>query len=86
MLSKHLQVHPLQGQNVLRNGCDEGGDLCPEIQEMYINVVLQHFIEHRRNLKIIFRTSKELKRVHLLMIKLEHLNFGIERTNIEHRT
>ena len=35
---------------------------------------------------ILFRTSNKLEHVHLLMIELEHLNFGFERTNIEHRT
>ena len=29
-----------------------------------------------------FRTSDELEQVHLLMIELEHLNFGLEQTNI----
>ena len=35
---------------------------------------------------IVFRTSNKLKRVHLLVIELEHPGFGFERTNIEHRT
>ena len=34
------------------------------------------FYNHRMN----------FKNVHLLMIELEHLNFGFERTDIEHRT
>ena len=87
MLSKYLQVHPLQGQNVLRNGCDVGGDLCPEIQKMYINVVLlvkQHFIKHRMNSNIIFRTLNELEQVHLL--KFKHPIFGFEWSDIEHQT
>ena len=33
-----------------------------------------------------FRTSNELKRIHLLMIELEHLYFGFERTDINHQT
>ena len=35
---------------------------------------------------IIFRTSKQLKRVHLLVVELEHPIFGFERSNIELRT
>ena len=34
----------------------------------------------------LFWTSNELKRVHLLVIELEHPNFGFERSNIELRT
>ena len=34
----------------------------------------------------LFRTSNELERVHLLVIELEHLIFGFERSNIELRT
>ena len=33
-----------------------------------------------------YRTSNELERVRLLVIELEHLIFGFERTNIERRT
>ena len=33
-----------------------------------------------------YRTSNKLERVHLLVIELEHLIFGFERTNIEHQT
>ena len=39
-----------------------------------------HFIEH------IFRTMNELKRFHLLIMELKHLNFGFKRTDIEHGT
>ena len=41
------------------------------------------FIEHRINSNIIFQTSNELERVHLLAIELEHHIFGFERSNIE---
>ena len=37
----------------------------------------------RSNSNIIFRTSNELERVHILVIELEHPFFGFERTNIE---
>ena len=40
-------------------------------------------MEHRSNSNIIFRTSHDLKRVHLLVIELEHPIFGFERMNIE---
>ena len=33
-----------------------------------------------------YQTSNELECVHLLMIELKHLDFGLDRTNIEHRT
>ena len=45
-----------------------------------------HFSEHQTNSNIIFWTPNELKRVHLLMIQLEHLNFGFEWTDIKHQT
>ena len=32
------------------------------------------------------QTTNELECVHLLIIELEHLNFGFKRTDIEHRT
>ena len=32
-----------------------------------------------------FETSNELECVHLLMMELEHLKFGFERTDIEHQ-
>ena len=38
------------------------------------------------NLLNIFRKSNKLEHVHLLMIELEHLNFGFERMDIKHRT
>ena len=38
-----------------------------------------------RTKDISFRTSNEIERVQLLVIELEHLNFGFERTDIEHR-
>ena len=43
-----------------------------------------HFIEYQTNSNIIFRTSNELERVHLLVIELGHLNFGFKGTDIEH--
>ena len=45
-----------------------------------------HFIGHLTNSNIIFQTLNELERVHVMMIKLERLNFGFERMNIEHGT
>ena len=36
--------------------------------------------------KPFYRTSNELECVHVMMIKLERLNFGFERMNIEHGT
>ena len=36
-----------------------------------------------RTKDISFRTSNEIERVQLLVIELEHLNFGFERTDIE---
>ena len=36
-----------------------------------------------RNEMAIFQTSNKLEHVHLLVIELEHLNFGFKRTNIE---
>ena len=41
---------------------------------------------YRMNSNIIFRTSNQLKHVHLLVIELEHPIFGFEQTNIEHQT
>ena len=35
------------------------------------------------NSNIIFRTSNELERVHLLVIELEHTIFGFEQSNIK---
>ena len=35
---------------------------------------------------ISFQAWNELERVHLLVIELKHLNFGLERTDIEHQT
>ena len=36
------------------------------------------------NSNILFRTSNELKSVYLPMIELQHLNFGLKLTDIEH--
>ena len=35
---------------------------------------------------IVVQTSTQLKRVHLLVIILDHLNFGFKRTNINYQT
>ena len=43
----------------------------------------QHFIEHQSNFNIIFQTSNELERIHLLMNELKHMDFGFQRTEIQ---
>ena len=50
--------------------------------------VLYWFISKRLVMgRILFhRTLNELERVHLLVIEIEHLNFGLEWTDIKHRT
>ena len=45
--------------------------------------VEHHFMKHRTNSNIIFRTLNELEHVHLLVIALEHPIFGFEGSNIE---
>ena len=57
----------------------------PFFKALKILFKIHHFIEHWLNSNIIFRTSNELKRVHLLMIELKNPIFGFERLDIEHK-
>ena len=45
--------------------------------------VEHYFIENRTNSNILFRTSNELKPVHLFLVKLEHHIFGFNQKDIE---
>ena len=53
--------------------------LCILYQKLVMCRFEHHFIEHQTISNIIFRTSDELKNVHLLVIELEHPIFGFER-------